>query len=65
MGTRLNGKVAMRRTEVGGGEVNESGQFSPSQPHWNPPQVPVPEVIGDLPAFCDIRIHQRTPRSRD
>ena len=47
--------------EVVSASVNRSGSFVPPQPHWIPNYAPVPDEIGDLPDYCSVEIHQRTP----
>lgn len=40
--------------------INDTGQFVPPQPHWIPNFAPAPDVISDLPPFCEILVDKQT-----
>ncbi|HKT72295.1 MAG TPA: tannase/feruloyl esterase family alpha/beta hydrolase [Steroidobacteraceae bacterium] len=53
--------AAIEGAEVVSVTINRSGVFKPPQPHWSPNFAPVPDRIPELPVYCEVLVHQRTP----
>ena len=41
--------------------LNDTGEFTPPEPHWVPNLAPPLQKIGDLPHYCEVLVHKRTP----
>lgn len=50
----------LENVEVVSAAINRTGEFLPPKPHWIPNLAPPPQMITELPPYCDVLVHQRT-----